>query len=137
MECEDPVAEPIYICTVCGKQLKASECAAHTKSCKQPKGMSGNQFFMIEPDEPETKPVEEKPVEEKPVEEAPAAEGEKKKKKRKHHRTEEEEEKAPEPEPQPQPVVEEPSSGILSLLSSHSPRAHFHLPNLWKELYSN
>ena len=85
MECEDPVAEPIYICTVCGKQLKASECAAHTKSCKQPKGMSGNQFFMIEPDEPETKPVEEKPVEE-----APAAEGEKKKKKRKHHRTEEE-----------------------------------------------
>ena len=90
MECEDPVAEPIYICTVCSKQLKASECAAHTKSCKQPKGMSGNQFFMIEPDEPETKPVEEKPVEEKPVEEAPAAEGEKKKKKRKHHRTEEE-----------------------------------------------
>ena len=85
MECEDPVAEPIYICTVCGKQLKASECAAHTKSCKQPKGMSGNQFFMIEPDEPV-----EKPVEEKPVEEAPAAEGEKKKKKRKHHRTEEE-----------------------------------------------
>ena len=102
------------------------------KSCKQPKGMSGNQFFMIEPDEPETKPVEEKPVEE-----APAAEGEKKKKKRKHHRTEEEEEKAPEPEPEPQPVVKEPSSGILSLLSSHSPRAHFHLPNLWKELYSN
>ena len=86
---EDSVAEPIYICTVCGKQLKASECAAHTKSCKQPKGMSGNQFFMIEPDEPVEKPVE-KPVEEKPVEEAPAAEGEKKKKKRKHHRTEEE-----------------------------------------------
>ncbi|KAK8803554.1 hypothetical protein WA158_001248 [Blastocystis sp. Blastoise] len=74
-----------FICTVCGAQLTQSECIPHTKTCKQPKGMNGSQFFLLEPDTP-AQPLKETQNQED------EQDGEKKKKKRrKHHRTEGEE----------------------------------------------